>query len=487
MRFLRLVQYSFKLAVLKLQKKDDEFAETLIELVKIQGGLYVKFMQILAMQTGLLTENHMANLLSLYDEAGYEPININEVLRKELGPDITKLTLVQPEPFSAGAFAQVYKAKLQNGEDVIIKVKKNNLKFKLFFDFAMMKIFLFIVDTIYNIPLIDPYKIFAEFKKNTYNELDYKKEAGNATYLYQCYAGHTLVKIPKTYSELCTDKIIVQEFIPGLLMTHLIRAKSENPDLYHQYINQYNIKVDTLLKSIAYNVSRQGPAYNKFYGDPHPGNIILTGGNTFALIDFGIVDDLYIDKGNFFNIIKSVVDLSEESDTKDLSKEIIKFGATDLYESLEVIDETSGNDTSLLNSVSSNYSEMISTKVTGFIGIKDAPGGLTEIFYDMVKLGNKFNIKLPEMLLNILRSSAMFSSYANYLLPGRDVMPEVYRQLLYDFRDDLTSNLPDRKKPDMEQAIVYLTEWLTGIAEKDIVLYSKLRKVMEDSTPSFRT
>lgn len=479
MRLLNTFRYSIILTIHKLRKDEDAFASTLIDFVKKQGGLYIKFMQILAVQTGLLSEKHMVGLLSLYDEAGFEEIDIHKKVRDELGEKSNELTDIQRVPFSAGAFAQVYKAKLLDGTPVIIKVRKQNLKVKLLIDFSFISLMLYLIDSIYKIPLVNPHRLLGEFRKNTFNELDYKREVENAKYLYKCYEQNPLVKVPFTFSELCTKNIIVQEYVQGLLLTNLLRAKSSDEMLYQKMLLDYGLQIDTILKRIAYTISLQGPKFNRFYGDPHPGNIILTGGENFAFIDFGILDNVAIDKENFFKIMKSVVDLESGSDLSDLSQEMIKFGATDLYESLEVLDSSSGKKSKLLKSVSGNYSSLLNEKISGFLNIKNDVGGFTQIFYEIIKTGNKFNIKVPEILFNMMRSSAMFASYASYLLPDEDVMPEVYRKLLEEFQNDLTNESPVRKKPDIEQAVVYLAEWLTGIAESDLTLYNKIRKLVD--------
>ncbi len=49
--------------------------------------------------------------------------DIVAVLRRELSPEqLAQITLVQPQPFAAGSFGQVYSAQLANGKQVVIKI-----------------------------------------------------------------------------------------------------------------------------------------------------------------------------------------------------------------------------------------------------------------------------------------------------------------------------------------------------------------------------
>lgn len=485
MRNLILVYNLVFLAYIKMFKGDDVYFDSLIKFVKKQGGLYVKFVQVLAMQTGIFPKDKAVNLVNFYDDVGIEDLDVEAILRKELGPNVfDQITALAPTPFASGAFAQVYKATLSDGTAVIVKVKKPGLSKKLFFDFLLLKSFILALDAIYSIPLLDPGRLYGEFRMNIYRELDYKREVQNALFWYDCYKDHPYVKVPKTYEHLCGKNIIVQEYVEGLPLTKLIRAKYENEAEYQQFINRYSLDIYNLMRNIGYELAVQGPKFEKFFGDPHPGNIILLSGARFAFIDFGILDDVRIDRKNFYAIMGAVVNMQPGDNFNQLSVEMLKFGALDLYHALEVLDKSifaTKLGVSFVDLVASNYSKVINEKTDNFISKKEAIGGFTEIFYDIVKLGNKYNLRVPEYLFNVMRSSAIFGSYARFFMPDVDVMPSVYVQILKE-QDSFAFNAKlDAQNPfQADEAAEYIMDWVTGIAEKDMRLFLEITNLLKD-------
>ncbi len=477
MRILRVIYYAILMVRAKLKEDTEEFRQLLITLAQKQGGLYIKFMQVLAMQRGLFSEKLSKEFLDLYDAVGVEELDIKAKLKKELGTNVNQITGIEEHPFASGTFAQVYKAKHINGKDIIVKVKKSNIYFNLIIDFTMLSIVTAILDSVYKVQIIDPQKILKKFIRNTFKELDYKAEARNAKCMYDCYLDNPRVLVPHTYKELCTKNTIVQDFVSGLPLTTLIRAKAEHPDLYNALIAEYQIDIQGLLRSIGYELSVQGPKYEKFYGDPHPGNIIVLGHNRFAFIDFGLLDDIDVDRRNLHIIIEAIVNINSTSNIEELAVELLKFGAKDLYNALTTLDNNlkTNSDDKLLAMISNNYSAMIKTKAEFFNIKKEAIGGITEVFYEVIRMGNKYNIKVPEALLNMMRSSAIFGSYARFLLPETDVMPEVYVQMLDEFRSHKAMTKTP-KFQDTEDALLYLEDWIVGLAEKDAFLYQSIRK-----------
>lgn len=475
-----------KLIIAKVFHGPDKFLDDLIIFVKDYGGLYVKFVQLLSLQTTLFSNNQSTKLMTFYDNVGVEKLDIHKFLQRELGSKYSKLAQVESQPFASGAFAQVYKGVLQDGTKVIFKVKKRGLKAKLYIDFMLLHAFIYVLDIIYTIPLFNPHKLFQEFKNNVMRELDYVEEVKNALIMYGYYKNHLVAKVPFTFKELSTKNLIVQELVEGLAMTKLIIAKHNSIEEFNQLVYDYGIDVEPLLRHLTYELSTQSARFDKFFGDPHPGNIILLGGNRYAFIDFGVLDDIRFDKANYYKIISFIVKLKQTSDFSSVTSELLKFGAEDLYQALFVLDSAfrskKPGELGVLDTLSSDYKDLLVNKTGDFMVLirNKGSGALSHVFFEMVKMGNKFNITIPTMLFNIVRSSSMFSSYIDHLTPGVDIMAKIYDDMLEEFS---VYNL-DVSNPstdiELSYAVEYVMNWLSGLAERDAYTFSRISRAIKE-------
>lgn len=491
-RFAALFYRLVKLAYIKMLSGHEAFLDALIDFVKDYGGLYVKFTQLLAMQTTLFPKKQAVRLLTFYDNVGWEPFDIHKFLQREMSSEAyLQISYIESNPFASGAFAQVYKGNLTNGTQVIFKVKKRGLKWKLFVDFLLLRMFVYALDAIYTVPMFNPHKLFKEFKVNIKRELDYTAEVDNALTMYSYYKNNPQVFVPFTYKELSSKNVIVQDYINGLPMTKLILAKHSNTEDYLRLISEYEIDIPILLKTLGYDLCTQGARFEKFFGDPHPGNIILLGGIKYAFIDFGVLDDMKFDRANYYRIMEFIMALSSESDFGKISRDLLKFGAEDLYQALLVLDEAlmgrRNSDTSIMDVVSHSYTELLGKNSSVFVSLlnNSEKDGFSNVFFEMVKMGNKFNIQIPAMLFNIIRSSVMYSSYVEYLMPETKTsfMGEIYSDMLDEFQEFKTmGGYSYGSDVELEKAVQYVLEWVSGIAERDAHLFARIARLVRKAS-----
>ena len=205
-----LLQYIYHKNILRSGKENDIFFTA----IKNLGGLYIKLTQFVLLNTTFLGNEDKIKFLAFYDQATFGETDIDAILDAELGESgKSEIIELEREPFAAGSFAWVFKAKLRDQTRVIIKVKKKDLATSLRVDFVTLKCIAWIYNFIYSPKMIDLLGFIRVFERTTYKELDYRSEVENGLYFYDKYKFHKTVVIPKTYPELSTDTIIVQEFI----------------------------------------------------------------------------------------------------------------------------------------------------------------------------------------------------------------------------------------------------------------------------------
>ena len=177
--------------------------------------------------------------------------------------------------------------------------------------------------------------VFDDFRRQTLREIDYISEARFAHSQYQTYQKHPHLIIPKTYLDLCSRHVIVQEYIDGLPITDLLRLKNKKPqiDLRAHVTKELSSDLVKQLQTLGYELLWGTFHYNQVMGDPHPGNVILLKNNRIALIDFGIAANSSRDPVAYLQLLKAYHALSQgKVDPQDIFSASLRFfGARSLF------------------------------------------------------------------------------------------------------------------------------------------------------------
>lgn len=245
------------------------------------GGIFVKFGQFLSTRSDLFPSSFLEELSSLQEKV--YPVSVTEVreiIEEQLQRPIDHLFQhFENEPIAAASIAQVHKAILHSGEEVIVKVLRPRLKKQMAIDIHILtnfsKLLTRKVPWARRIGIVD---LTEGFIQNLYEEVDFSVELNNMQQMKKLR--HSSVYIPKAYEEYCTSEIVVMELLEGVSIKN-INAVVPNNQKKQQIIN--NIFQEMLVDIFDYGL---------FHGDPHPGNIFILKNETPAFIDFGSVGRL---------------------------------------------------------------------------------------------------------------------------------------------------------------------------------------------------
>src|SRR5690606_6493385 len=144
--------------------------------------------------------------------------------------------------------------------------------------------------------------------------------------------------IPRTYMDLCTPNIIIQEYLPGLSVAQLIKLAEQGIDI-HEYVQQQigsdlDQQLITAGEELIYGIF----ALPRVQGDPHPGNVKLLPGNKVGMIDFGISAKSPKEKAAFYALLAEYAKvLRGEMDVPALFGQFLRFFVSDLYRALKKI------------------------------------------------------------------------------------------------------------------------------------------------------
>ncbi len=260
------------------------------------GGVYTKFLQGVLLAVPEVQNWVERTGVDFFENVPPETLDAEQILIDELGKRSERIT-INPRVIASGTFAQVYYGVLDSFEPVIVKIQRQTILTSIKTDIWLLKFFArFAQPLITNID-VDISTISQDFSRTTLAEVDYKREARMAELMRERISlHHSDVIIPKTYEDMSTSKVIIQDRLGGVSLAELLYrktplSKSETEILHH---------VMRLILSLPFTVGL-------VYADPHPGNIRIINSTNIALVDFGAIDDSKVDIDVYRKLLKAVV------------------------------------------------------------------------------------------------------------------------------------------------------------------------------------
>ncbi len=481
-RTRRLASLATRCYYLHRRGRDEQMATILCDEFVALGGVYIKFLQGILLRSKFLSKWKNPDRLKIFENLESEPLDVVEMLRHELTAEqLSHITLVQPQPFAAGSFGQVYYAQLDGNRAVIIKILRPMVRELLRYDLRLLSTFSkgFFAKLYKNMNLqLDDALI--EFRDATLRETDYRHEAKFADEMYQAYQDNPQFLIPKTHLELCTDNLIVQDFMPGISVAQLIKLKEQGVDPTTYVYEMLGSDLDTQLSILGYE-SMLGIFYlDRIHGDPHPGNIRLLSDNRVGLIDFGISAQAPPEKAAFFGMLQAYDKLFKGSQTAiGLFEQGLRFFVSDLYRALKKLASIygRGNDRDYLSEVSGIAAQAFA-EVTGTDIIE---GNFTQdssalgVINRLVNKGNRFGLIMRLEASDILRAVQTYTSLVSSLGRYQQVVPQMMDHVVIDVQRMFPEAINDQDNQiAVGDAIDIIMKWLERVAERDPALFRQL-------------
>jgi ubiquinone biosynthesis protein len=248
------------------------------------GPTWVKIGQILAGRRDLLPPEWVNELAQLQECASPVPIaEIRAQLTEDLGraPEDVFVDF-DPQPLAAASIAQIHRAQLQNGDEVVLKVRRPGIKKNIAAD---MRLFARIAELAeHELPSIRRYRprsLVRQISRSLKLELNLRNEARNAVRIANSLGPDSQIVVPKVYEQWTSERLCVMEYLEGPSLGSWLLDPSltdMNPKLAAR------IGADAVLESVFMN--------GFFHADPHPGNILVLANHQLALLDFGMVGSL---------------------------------------------------------------------------------------------------------------------------------------------------------------------------------------------------
>ncbi len=304
------------------------------------GGVYVKFLQLLALRTEFLKDSDASVKYGVFDRVEVDDIDIVEFLEQTLPAEkLERITVTSPLPIAAGSFAQIYAGVLDNSQDVILKIQRPELNQFLYHDLRMLRVFVFFARFFTPQQVSGDIKsVFKDFKKSTIQETQYLEEVRFANQQYDNYRNNPLLFIPQTYNELCTPTLIIQERLYGMPLTDVMLMHRQGADVVKYVKEHLNSDLTAQLEQAGFEYLYGIFTMGRIQGDPHPGNIFLLPDNKIGIVDFGISADAPDDLGGFLDLLRGFLEVYDgKVNMGSFVLRSMRFFSRDLYHSLMVV------------------------------------------------------------------------------------------------------------------------------------------------------
>lgn len=264
-------------------------ATQLRELFEDFGGFWVKAGQVLALRTDLFPEIICNELRSLqYEAVGFPAEIARSIIESELGKPVGKIFEVFDEqPLAAASIGQIHTAILrEKSAPVVVKIQRPGLTEAFQRDLDVIKIFVKLLIYFDVLTFLRWDEFIVELEKIFREELDFRYEASSTTRMRKSLKEHDIY-IPKIYEKYCQRRVLVMEYIDGVLMSDYIRTLKSDRSKLRRWEMENNFDRKKVGERLYLSLFRQIFEDNIYHGDLHPGNIILLRNSKFALIDLG--------------------------------------------------------------------------------------------------------------------------------------------------------------------------------------------------------
>jgi len=300
--------------VLKWQEVDDLTQITppvrVRRALEDMGPTFVKLGQILATRADLFSPEWLSEFRKLQDQVKTVPYQqLLTQIEEDLGAKPEEIFAeFNHQPLAAASISQVYKARLQDGSPVVVKIRRPGIRSVVEADLRLLAQLAEIAEQeIKPLQRYRPKEIVHQFTRSMRRELDLAAECRNAERMMSNFEGDTNIVIPKVYWQWTCERLNVQEFIDGI------------PGYDLDAIEEAGLDRELLATRGAEAILKMILEDGFFHADPHPGNCFYLSDNRIAFIDFGMVGRLSEERrGQVLNLLRGLIDKDSQRVVKIL-------------------------------------------------------------------------------------------------------------------------------------------------------------------------
>jgi ubiquinone biosynthesis protein len=251
----------------------------LVASIERLGASFIKLAQVLATRADFFDSRYLAELQQLHDQlTPMSQEDFRAVFSRAFGNGDCFDSFDQ-EPLACASIGQVHRARLRNGDQVAVKLRRNRIEWVVREDIRLLGWFLALLH-----PLFSEYTrnsieaVLAAFRRTILREVDMRAELSNLERFRQAYPAVAGIRLPVPYPDYSSHDSLVMSFEEGVRFDD------------REGLTRLQVSFSALMKKLVLFYTEQMLVKGFFHADPHPGNLLVTSQGELVLLDFGMVD-----------------------------------------------------------------------------------------------------------------------------------------------------------------------------------------------------
>ena len=303
------------------------------------GPTFIKLGQIMSMHSDILPKRYCDELMRLRSEVTPMPFEeVKEVIEESYGRSWKRVfSEIDEKPQGSASIAQVHRAVLRSGEQVVVKVQRKGIYEKMARDIDLLHKAVKLLPPVSIKGMADLDLVLDEMWSVTRDEMNFLTEASNMEEFARRNKDVSFVGTPVLYQQYTTVHVLVMEYIDGCGIDDKEKLLADGYDL-----KEIGSKlVDNYIKQVMDD--------GFFHADPHSGNVKIREGK-IIWIDMGMMGRLtehdremigravqgiaFNDVGLIQQAVLALGEFREKPDQRKLHEDIegllMKYGSTDM-------------------------------------------------------------------------------------------------------------------------------------------------------------
>jgi ubiquinone biosynthesis protein len=400
-----------------MSKKVERFtqAERLRMAMEELGPTFIKLGQILSTRPDLVPSEYTDEFRKLQDRV--PPLSaqlIRQEIEQQLGVSIAEaFAEFEDKSIAAGSIAQIHRARLHDGRQVAIKVRRPGIMPLLETDLDILAGLAYLLE--HHMPgmdIFDPSGIVREFRRILFREIDLTREAHTIERFAANFSEMAEVFTPKISWQHSCETILTMEYVEGVKITD---AKG---------LDKHGLTGKALASLMAKAILQQILVHGLFHGDPHPGNIFVLDDGRICFLDFGMVGRLDAElKHQLSDLIVAIID----RDTERLITQLIYSG--------DISDEIDRRQLKReLNELIDDYYELSLAELN-----------TAKLVSEFIDLLNRHRIHFPADLILLAKALVTIEGVARDLDPDFVLMKQLQPQIEHMIQSRYSPNVATRE------------------------------------------
>lgn len=243
------------------------------------GPTFIKFGQLLSTRPDLVGKELATELQRLQDGTPQDsPVTIRQTIESDQQQTLEQLfASFDPQPIASASIGQVHRARLHDGQEVVVKVRHAGIDRKIETDLDILAGLAALASRLEDFRNYQPQRIVADMSRLMRRELDFTREQMNLLLFRRKFARHKGVRIPEPVASHCSPRMLTMSRLDGVKLSDLASRPNVNAD------------PDKIARRGAGLYLKMIFGNGVYHADPHPGNILVLEDGAIGLLDFGQV------------------------------------------------------------------------------------------------------------------------------------------------------------------------------------------------------